>query len=311
LLCFRQLRCGWGLSGLPVPAVLLVAGLALAAAGCHAGAEPASVTIRVTDPAGRAVRLEAPARRIVSTIPAATEWIVAMGAGDRLVARTEYDRQPELAGLPSVGGGLDPSVEWLASLGPDLVIAWPDMGPRALVPRLESLGIPVYTARAESIEEGLAVAADLGRLLGREPAADSAIAAVLQGLDAVADGVRDRDRPAVLYLVGLDPLTAAGAGTFIDELIRVAGGRNALDGVRSHWPALALEDVVRRDPDVVFLGIVGMDAHLENRPGWRSVSAVREGRVHGMDPDLANRWGPRLHQAAALLAQHLHPAVRP
>ncbi|MDX1674646.1 MAG: helical backbone metal receptor, partial [Longimicrobiales bacterium] len=166
--------------------------------------------ITVTDGAGRTVTLPAPADRLVSMMPSVNEWVIAMEAEDRLVARTDYDDHPAVADLPSVGGGLTPSVEWLAARNPDLVVAWPDAPSRSLVAQLESLGVPVYAAPSETIEEGLRTARDLGTLMALDSAASAVIGEVEAGLDSVASAVAGRDRPAVLFLIGLDPLMAAG-----------------------------------------------------------------------------------------------------
>jgi iron complex transport system substrate-binding protein len=246
--------------------------------------------------------------RVASMVPAATDWIVALGAADRLVVRTDFDRAPSLRDLPSIGGGLDPSVEWLAAHKPDLVIAWPDGPTRSTTTRLEAMGIPVYVAPAETIEDALSIAADLGRLLDLEGPADSAVAAVRAGLARVALSVEDHPPPSVLFLIGLDPLTAAGPDTFVSQLIAAAGGRNVLSEMTLRWPPVSLEEVIRRDPDVVLVGTaVPVDAAaLGRRPGWRSLRAVREGRVDAVDPDMVNRWGPHLHESAALLARLIH-----
>ncbi len=269
-------------------------------------------TIAVTDLAGRTVTLDEPARRVVSMMPAVTEWILAMGAADRLVARTDYDHHPALDTLPSVGGGLTPSIEWLAARRPDLVISWPDAPSRSIVARLEQVGIAVYTAPVESIDESLAVAAHLGRLLGRDNDAASVIAGVQAALDSVRHAVVGRRTPTVLYLIGLDPLTAAGPGTFVDELVTIAGGRNAIADLRVRWPQLSLEEVVRRAPDVIIVGSIraGDPATLlEDRPGWRDVPAVRRHAVHAVHPDSANRPGPGMAKAAARLAELIHPGL--
>jgi ABC-type Fe3+-hydroxamate transport system substrate-binding protein len=295
----------------------LAPGLALvyALSGCVDPApDPERGGIVVTDPAGRTVRLDEPAARVVSMLPAINEWIVAMGAGDRLVARTDYDESPALRSLPSVGGGLTPSVEWLAARRPDLVIAWPDAPSRSLVSRLEALGIAVYTSPVQTIEEGLRVAADVGRLLGADSAAAAAIAEVVAGLDSVRASVAGRPRPDVLFLIGLDPLMAAGPGTFVAELLEAAGGRNVLWDLTLLWPQLSLEEVVRRAPDVVIVGTAAVDdplALLRRRPGWREVPAVLAGRVHAVDPNFVNRPGPRLDEAAGRLADLIHPGGSP
>jgi iron complex transport system substrate-binding protein len=294
-------------------AIAAIAAIGALSAACRPGADPDAAPIAVTDGAGRTVRLERPAERVVSMMPALTEWVIAMGGADRLVARTEYDDHPAVAHLPSVGGGLDPSVEWLAAQRPDLVLAWPDAPSRSLVSRLETLGIPVYTAPIQTIDDALAVAEDLGRMLGTEVAAAEAVARVTGGLDAVARAVAGRPRPDVLFLIGLEPIMAAGPGTFLDELIARAGGRNALHDLTSMWPNLSLEEIVRRAPDVIVVGSAGHGdprRTLHSRPGWRDVPAVRAGRVHSVDPNRVNRPGPRLHDAAAHLARLIHGGTR-
>ena len=278
------------------------------------GRPAADSAITVTDPAGRSVTLPRPARRVVGMMPAVNEWIVALGAADRLVARTDYDDHPALDSLPSVGGGLTPSVEWLASREPDLVIAWPDAPSRSLVSRLGALGIPVYTAPVETIAEAFGVVVDLGAMLGLEDRADAGIRGVREELRAVSRSTEGRPRPAVLYLIGLDPLMAAGPGTFVAELLDIAGGENVVADLGARWPQIALEEVIRRDPDVVIIGTApGNDplASLRGRPGWRDVTAVREGRVHTVDPNLVNRPGPRLGEAARLLASLIHDGAPP
>lgn len=292
--------------------------LALPAA-CGTADRPVTDTaIRVTDGSGREVTLDAPARRVASMMPSVTEWMVAIGAAERLVARTDYDDDPALAHLPSVGGGLTPSIEWLAARRPDLVIAWPDAPSRSVVARLEALGVAVYTAPSETIADALDVATDLGRLLGLEAAADSAVAEVRAGLDSVRAAVADRPRPGVLLLIGLDPVMAAGPGTFMDELLQAAGGRNVLDDTRRLWPQLSMEEVVTRAPDVLIIAgasaartDAGPAAALRGRPGWREVPALRNGRVHALDPDRVNRPGPHLDEAAATLAALIHEDAEP
>lgn len=310
--CSHHSRSGSGPSLIRPPSVRhAVQTLALAAALAACGADVGETTrhgIEVRDGTGAVVRLDSPATRIASLLPPATEWIVAMGAADRLVARTDYDRDPALRHLPSVGGGLTPSVEWLAARRPDVVVAWPDGPTRSLVSRLGAMGIAVYAAPAETIDEALAIALDLGRLVGRETAADSAVAAVHAGLAHVRRSVLDRPAPSVLFLIGLDPLTAAGPGTFVDQLISAAGGRNVLTDLPVHWPPVSLEEIVRRDPDIILVGTVhGIEVEtLRRRPGWRALAAVQAGRVHSVDPDVVNRWGPHLHESAQLLADLIH-----
>jgi iron complex transport system substrate-binding protein len=298
-----------------LPAALLCL-LSAAAPGCRRdGPPPAATPIAVTDDAGRALRLARPAERVVALVPSVNETLLALGAGRRIVARSDYDHAPELARLPSVGGGLTPNVEWLAANRPDLVVAWPDERSRAVVDRLETVGVPVYAARVETLADADRTTRNLGTLLGLRAAADTLVARLHGRLDAVRRRAAAQPAPRVLYLIGLDPPEVAGGGTFVDELLRIAGGRNVFGDLRL-WPTVGLEEIVRRDADVVILAVSGQRgdgadaaARLRATPGWSGLRAVRSGRVVALDPDLVNRPGPRSGEAAEQLFAALHPGA--
>jgi iron complex transport system substrate-binding protein len=277
---------------------------------CDAPPPVAERAISVQDDAGRQVQLAEPAQRVVSLVPARTEVLLALGAADRLVARTQYDGDPRIAHIPSVGNALNPSVEWIAARRPDLVIAWPDTEARAIISRLADLGIAVYGTRVETLEENDRSIAALGRLLGLEPQADSLRAALDAQLGEVRRSVAGRPRLRVLYAVGTEPPVAAGAGTFIDELITIAGGENIAADVTGRWPQVSLEEVLRRDPDRIILALGGADVRAAERvarlPGWRDLRAVRQGQLHVVDADRMNRSGPYVADAARILAALLH-----
>lgn len=285
------------------------------AAGCGgtAPAARAEATIEVVDDAGHAVRLAAPADRILSLIPARTDVLLALGAEDRLIARTRYDEDPRIAHLPSLGDALTPSVEWITARQPDLVIAWPDAQSRSVVQRLVELGIPVYASRVETLDDTKRAIGHIGELLMLEARADSVLRAIQLEHDRVRAAVAGRTRPDVLYLIGLDPVMAAGPGNFVDELIAIAGGRNVVDDTRAIWPQVSLEEVVRRDPAVIVVASAGarddVVERLTARAGWREVTAVRTGRVYRVDPSLFNRPGPSIGRAASALARALHPGA--
>jgi iron complex transport system substrate-binding protein len=280
---------------------------AVFAAGC--GEAPASSgSIAVVDDAGHTVRLEAPARRILSLIPARTDALLALRAGDRLIARTTWDTATSLAHLPSLGDALTPSVEWIAARSPDLVVAWPDAGSRTAVARLRALGLPVYASRVETLADVRRALTDLGTLTGLEERAAAELHAMDATLDSVRTSVAGRERPRVLYLVGVDPPVAAGPGTLVHELIDAAGGTNVMADATSPWPSVSLEALFGRDPDVVIVAVGGTSAPaLAEQPGWRGLDAVRAGRVHVIDPYEFNRPGPSAGHLAHELAALLHP----
>lgn len=288
----------------PILIALLVAGGA-----CSRPADQSdSGTIVVRDASAREVRLTAPARRVVSLLPTVTDLLTAMNAHDRLIARTVYDTDPRLVHLPSLGGGLNPSIEWLAAQKPDLVISWPDQGTRSLVGQLARVGVPVYSARSESIEDTYRILAALGVLLGMQPSADSLSNTIRGALDSVRARTAPLPIVKVAYVVGLEPPMVAAAGTFIDELITVAGGRNIFSDLEL-WPQINLEELIQRDPDVIVIADTGEDdpvVVLRRLPGWRELRAVKSGRVHRVSPYFFNRSGPTMPSAARELARFFH-----
>jgi iron complex transport system substrate-binding protein len=270
--------------------------------------------IRVADDAGRSIELRRPAERIVSLVPSVTGTIVALGAADRLVARTRYDVDPALAHLPSLGGGLDPSVEGILDLAPDLVVAWNARDDRALVPRLRAAGIPVYAAEIQDTTGIFRTFDRVGRLLGLPARGDSLAAALRDSLAAVSADVSPGERPTAIYLMMGEPPQLAGPSTFIGQALSVAGADPAFPELSEDWPTVSLEAVVARDPDVIVLPVgpdlPGRDA-LDGTAGWRDLSAVRAGRIVEIEADLLARPGPELGRAARLLHEGLTAVAPP
>ncbi|MEN8374269.1 MAG: cobalamin-binding protein [Gemmatimonadota bacterium] len=299
--------------------VTLVAALGLwscageVGAGDAGAAQTAAAALRVVDDAGNAVDPAAAPRRIVSLIPAVTEFVVALGAADRLIARTDYDTNPLLDTLPSVGGGLTPDLEWLVQRRPDLVIGWTDGTARTVLGRLRDLGVSVYAADIQSLADADSTVLRIGRLLDLREAAEGIVRDTRSGLDEVRRAVDGMPRPSVLYVLSTDPPMTAGPGTFLHEVIELAGGINVFADAGARWPTISLEQVVARDPDVLLVP-VGEEgfAHadqLARLPGWASLSAVRAGRVHEVDAELFHRPGPHLVDVARTLARTYYPGV--
>jgi iron complex transport system substrate-binding protein len=271
---------------------------------------PAAAVVRVTDDAGRTVTLNAPARRVICFMPAVTDMLLAIGAADRLIARTDFDTDPRIARLPSTGNALTPSLEWIASLEPELVITWPDQPSRPLVSRLSALGIPVYGARTESIDDVLRTARHLGTLLGLEENAEAVALEIERALNDVRAAVHGLPPVPVAYVLSIEPPMIAGPGTFIDELLVAAGGSNAFRDAGALWAQVNIEEFVQRQPYALVLAQEEGRTELQRLrtlPGWRDLAAVRADRVLVVDPNLFNRPGPSIPKAARMLARFLHP----
>ena len=287
--------------------------LAVGCGGERDTREAAPSLLEVIDDDGRRVSLDQPARRAISLIPSVTDVIMALGAHDRLIARTVHDRDSVLLHLPSTGDALEPSAEWVAALAPDLVIGWTSDRSAALMSALEELNVAVYAAGIETLADLERTTRNIGLLLDLENEADSLLRGIRQGLAEIRRQVSGRPRPSVFYVVWHDPPMTAGPSTFVNTVIEVAGGRNIFGDVSARWPTVSLEEVIRRDPDVIVVPREGESddtGWLHESPGWRDLSAVREERVVTVDAFLFNRPGPRVVEAARQLADGLHQIVR-
>jgi iron complex transport system substrate-binding protein len=275
---------------------LLLAALLLAAL-------PTRAALEAVDDRGRRVRLDAPPQRIVSMLPSLTETVCALGACDRLVAVDDFSNWPApVLRLPRVGGLEDAQVEAIVALRPDLVLL---AGSTRALPRLERLGLKVLALEPRSLADFQRVAAQLDAVLGTGRAR-ALWQQVQDELDQAARAVPPQQRGQRVYVeVGSGPY-AAGAASFVGELLARVGGDNIVAAAMGPFPRLNPEFVVRADPQVILL--TDGRADLAARPGWPAISALRQGRVCRLTPaqaDLLVRPGPRLGQGAALVADCL------
>jgi iron complex transport system substrate-binding protein len=268
----------------------------LAAVGCVEHDEPVAIT---------------GARRVVSLVPSVTDLILTLGAQDRLIGRTRYDTDPRVAALTSVGGTIDASVEAIVALRPDLVLVWDDSASPRLGAQLRRAGIRAHTVGTSTLADLRETIRSVGHLLSIERGADSILQAIDESLAVIRASTSGPARPRVFYMVSRRPLITAGGKTFLDDIIEVAGGRNVFHDQLHPWPEVSMEEVLRRDPEVILVPTYAGNERgaedLRARAQWATVSAIRSGRVYAIGADLFNRPGPRTPAAARTLATLLHP----
>ena len=266
------------------------------------GALLPAAALDLVDDAGQRLQLAAVPVRIVSLLPSLTETVCALGACQQLVGVDRYSNWPAaVQKLPQVGGGLDPSIEAIVALRPDLVLL--DTSTRA-AERLRQLGVPVLALRPRVWADWQRVTRQLGAVLQRPEAAeallrsvDAEVRAAAQALPPAARGQR------VYYEVDAAP-HAAGQGTFIDELLRALGLVNILPAALGPYPQINPEFVVRADPDRIMVSSSGART-MAQRPGWAGLRALQPGRLCGFaatERDILVRPGPRMAEAARLMA---------
>jgi len=249
----------------------------------------------VTDHAGRSWTLEDPPRRILSLVPSATLVLLELGQEGRLVGRTDYDTDPRVSPLPSVGGGLGPSLEVMLSLRPDLVLRFGGPTDPETPRRLDEAGIPHLSLRPDHLDDVYRITTLLGEVTGQEEVAQALEARLRGELAAVARAVEGAERPRVGILLGGDPPWVAGGETFIHDVVTVAGGENVFAADGPLYAPISVEEVLHRRPDVLL-----MTEGARVPEGLRRIPVLRA-------PSSLQSPGPDLGDAAWAVARLLHP----
>ena len=274
----------------------------------------------VRDSLGRTVVLSAPARRVVSLNPSATESLFGIGAGSQVAGVTSYCTWPaEATRLPRVGGYTSESIslERILTLKPDLVVTG---GPVHLSIRrsLEGLGLAVYVFEPSSVESTLESMGNLGALTGNSAQAARLEGELRRGLAEIANrvaAVSPASRVRVFWEVYSEPLMTCGSASFLNDLIVRAGGVNVFGDLPAAWSVVSSEEAVRRSPQIILAaddhGPAFSAADLARRPGWASMPAVRDGRIRFLPADPVNRTGPRLVEGTLSIARALYPELFP
>jgi iron complex transport system substrate-binding protein len=277
--------------------------------GVRAGSEPG--------PPVRRLAAQRPGR-IISLVPAVTEMLFAMGAGDAVVGVSSYDSYPpEAATRPRVGALIDPDVERILSLRPDLVIVYGTQDD--LVARLRRAGIAMFPYEHAGLADITATIRSVGRRVGRADAADRVAGAIEADLDAIRAAVAGRPRPGTALLFGreqgeLRGLFASGGVGFLHDMLVAAGGANAFADVQRQSAQISVETLLTRAPEVI------MEVHpaagwtpervARERQVWRALTtlpAVRDGRIYIVADDRMSVPGPRVAEAVRIMAMLLHP----
>lgn len=274
----------------------------------------AASPIAVVDDAGATVSLQSAATRVVSLSPGATEIVFALDAGQRIVGTCSACDYPRAAkACPKVGDFSSVSTETLLARKPDLVLVTAG-AQRELAVRLRALGVTSVVLAPASVAGVFGNIAILGRLLGREAAADALVGRLkrrLRELTAKAARRAGGKGPVVYFEIWGDPLMAVGERSYTGELLRLAGARNAAAGLTEEIPRISAERVIAANPEVILLpsprGDTSAIAQMKRRAGWDALAAVRRGAVHdGLDMDTLVRPGPRLDQGLEQLIRLLY-----
>jgi len=270
----------------------------------------------VRDAVGRTVEVPREPRRIVSLAPNITEMLYALGLGDRVAGVTLFcDWPPEVAAKPKIGGLINPSLETIVALGVDLVLATADGNRPEDVNRLAALGVAVFTIDTRTVGDVLRSLVTIGELTGRAERARQIAAGLERRQEVVRERV-GRARPVTVF-VAIDraPLISAGAGTFVGELLTLAGGRNIAGESPIKYPVFSLEQLLADDPEVILdaadpgvLSLPELQVRWSSLPGAAALRAMRTGRMISVGQGSFFRPGPRIIDSLEQLVEILHPA---
>lgn len=247
--------------------------------------------------------------RVVSLNPTATEIIYAIGAERHLVGRSKWDEYPAQVKLVMpLGDGIRPNVEAVLGAKPTLVILYATAENRPAATALRAAGIRTIALRVDHIAQFIALTRTLGTVLGATPRATNVADSVQASLDRVRVATRGTRAPTVVWPLWQSPVMVVGRGSYLDEIIDIAGARNAFHDLEAPSPAVSIEEIAKRDPDFLIVS-AKTAARLKDIPAWRAVRAMRDGHLIIDDPILSGRPSVVLGMAANALARALHPDV--
>jgi iron complex transport system substrate-binding protein len=245
--------------------------------------------------------------RVVSLVPAATEIIFAIGRGNRLIGRTTWDLFPDSAKLiANMGDGIRPNVEVVLAAKPTLVVLYASTDNRAAADAFKRAGVPVVAIKVDRISDFERLTRQLGATLGVSDRAATVVDSVKATLEKVRTAVQGSERPSVVWPLYDAPVYVVGKGSFLSELLEIAGGTNVFADMEKPSPEVTIEEIAHRNPQLVMTTPSG-SMRMLSAPTWQSVRAVREKKVVLVDTILVTRPTVTLGMAAVSLARLLHP----
>ena len=265
------------------------------------------------DDLGRKVYLANPAQRIISLAPSVTEILFAVGLDSEVVGVTTFCDYPARAKLKPKIGSSTPNLEAIMGLKPDLVVGNHNfIRPDALA-KLEQLQVPVFLLSPNSVDDILAHISTVGRIVGHEKEARGVVHELRDRLSDLRRRMGSVKRVRVFYVVNSEPLISVGSGSFIHQMLELAGGENIVGRTTTAYPKVSLEEVLRRDPEVLLFPVGTSEgipeAEQQQWRKWTSLSAVSQNRLYQVKGEFVNRPGPRVIEGIEILAQLFHPGL--
>jgi iron complex transport system substrate-binding protein len=287
----------------------MIGALALLLAQFPAAQGAEGPALQLQDDEQRSLELRGPAQRIVSLAPGATAMLFAAGAGDRVVGTSEYSNEPAAAaGIPRIGDAQSFDLERILALHPDVVVVWSGGTSPTQLARLQGVGLRIYHHRLTGLDDIPSSLLRLGRLAGTQAQAQLAAALFGQRIAALRSRYLQAAPATVLIQVWDRPIYTVGRAEIMTDVIHACGYRNVYEDLADPGPAVTLESVLARDPQIILALPPDQNAGRDWVAGWRaypSLRAVRSGRVVPWTDQRLSRLGPSIVDAAEDLCRAL------
>ncbi|HCX88990.1 MAG TPA: cobalamin-binding protein [Deltaproteobacteria bacterium] len=266
------------------------------------------------DEMGRRVDIPSPPQRIVSLAPSITETLYYLNLGKRIVGVTEFSNYPDEARRkPKVGSYINLNIEKIISLKPDLIIAIADGNKKESVDALERLGYSVYAINPRCVKDVFRTIVNIGKITDCVDRANKLIKELKSRINYIESRTRGIERPRVFFQIGINPVVTVGKDTFHNDLIKMAGGLNISGNEKAKYPRYSMEEVLLNTPDIIIISSMdrggGFDRKKREWMKWKSIPAVKNGRIYVIDSDLVDHPSPRIIDGLEELSRLIHPEL--
>ncbi|MEI6845645.1 MAG: cobalamin-binding protein [Candidatus Firestonebacteria bacterium] len=275
----------------------------------------AEFPLTITDDVGLSAIITKEPVRIISLAPSNTEILFMLGLGDKVTGVSGNCDYPEAAKKKEkIGEFFSPNLEKIISLKPDLVLAGGGVQ-KELALKLSAFGIPTLTLYPVNLTNMLADVSLVGKATGKEKEARALANSLKARIEAVKEISKNKKKPRIYFEIWNQPVTSAGKGSFLNELIELAGGENIFADINKTFPEVSTEEIIKRNPEIIITAYMSktgkLKKEIKERAGWGSIKAVKEERIYDdIDSDLLLRSGPRLVYGLEELSKRIFPAIK-
>jgi len=266
----------------------------------------------LTDEIGRKVKISYAPKKIISLAPNITEILFALELDEEILAVTDFCDYPNAAlTKPRIGGFVNPSIEMIISLNPDLIIATRDGNRRETIQRLNDLGLPAYVINPKGFDGVMKTIQNIGELVGRRDEAIKIVTAMRTKRENILALTQSLPKPRVFFQVGEAPIITVGRETIANDLIRLAGGRSISENEAINYPHYSIETIMFKAPEVIIISSMESKRDYLNAvkkwQNWKSIPAVKKNAIYVVDSNLVDRPSPRIGEGLETIVRMIHP----